>query len=100
MHRKAEGKAVVDYSFHVTLSDLNESTLREMPVMIDRGYTSFKMFTTYETLRVTDDVLLKALVQARTHGGLVCVHAENHHMIDYLVKEFQAAGKSNPNIML
>ncbi|MCL4440217.1 MAG: hypothetical protein M1609_06405 [Firmicutes bacterium] len=64
MHRKAEGKAVVDYSFHVILSDLNESTLREMPVMIDRGYTSFKMFTTYEALRVTDDVLLKALIQA------------------------------------
>lgn len=95
-HKKAEGKAVIDYSFHITICDMNDRTLREMPVMIDRGYSSFKLFTTYDALRVNDYDLMKALEQAATHGGLVCVHAENHYIIDYLVKQFQTARKGEP----
>lgn len=95
-HRKADGRSVIDYSFHITICDMNEQILKEMPVMISRGYTSFKLFTTYDGLMVSDGVLIKALKQARDYGGLVCIHAENYYMIDYLVKEFLQEGKTEP----
>ena len=93
---KAAGKAVVDYGFHIAITDMNEDILAEMPAMIAKGYPSFKLFMTYDGLRVNDDVLLKALLQTKAHGGLVCVHAENYYIIDYLVKEFAATGKAEP----
>ncbi|RYD02342.1 hypothetical protein N752_25660 [Desulforamulus aquiferis] len=95
-HRKAEGKAVIDYSFHITVCDMRDSVFNEIPDMIRRGYPSFKLFTTYDGLRVEDGVLIRALKQTREHGGIVCVHAENHHMIQYLVKELLTEGKTAP----
>lgn len=93
---KATGKAVIDYGFHIAITDMNEDILAEIPSMIAKGYPSFKLFMTYDGLRVNDDVLLKALLQTKAHGGLVCVHAENYYIIDYLVKEFAATGKVEP----
>lgn len=95
-HQKADGKAVIDYGFHIAVTFLNDTILAEMAEMINKGYPSFKLFMTYDGLRVNDDVLMKALIKTRDHGGLVCVHAENYYIIDYLVKEFLAAGKIEP----
>lgn len=95
-HRKAEGKAVIDYGLHLAVTDATEDVLTEMASMIAQGYTSYKLFMTYDGLRVNDDVFLKALLQAKDHGGLISVHAENYYIIDYLVKEFLAEGKNEP----
>lgn len=94
--RKADGKAVIDYGLHLAVTDANEDVLAEMASMIAKGYTSYKLFMTYDGLRVNDDVMLKALLQAKTHGGLISVHAENYYIIDYWVKEFLASGKTEP----
>ena len=51
---------------------------------------------TYDGLRVTDDTLLKALTVTKEHGGLICVHAENYYVIDYLIKKYKAEGKIEP----
>lgn len=95
-HKKALGKAVIDYSFHIAITDMNEEILAEMPDIIQAGYSSFKLFMTYDNLRVNDDTLIKALTIGRDHGGLVCVHAENYYVIDYLVKKFLSENKTEP----
>ncbi|MDK2806982.1 MAG: dihydropyrimidinase [Thermoanaerobacterium sp.] len=95
-HKKADGKAVIDYGFHIAITDMNEDILNEMPRAIKNGYSSFKLFMTYDGLKVNDDVLLKALIMAKENGGLICVHAENYYIIDYLIKKFYKEGKIEP----
>ncbi|VBB07275.1 metal-dependent hydrolase [Lucifera butyrica] len=93
---KAAGKAAIDYAFHIAITDMNDAIMKEMPQAIQSGYSSFKLFMTYDGFRVTDDTLLKALKIAKEQGGLVCVHAENYYIIDYLVKQFKAENKNEP----
>lgn len=95
-HKKAAGKAVIDYGFHVGITDMNETILDEMKTLIKLGYPSFKLLMTYEALRIDDDVLLKALLQTRDNGGLVCVHTENYFIIKYYLEKFRREGKVEP----
>jgi len=95
-HKKANGKASIDYGFHVAITDMNDKILAEMTEIIKKGFPSFKLFMTYEGLRVDDGALLKALIQAKENGGLVCVHAENYYMLTYLIDKFKQEGKNEP----
>lgn len=95
-HNKARNKAVIDYGFHMAITDINEAILQEMPAVIKQGYPSFKLFMTYDGLRVEDDVLLKALIEARDHDGIISVHAENYFVIKYLTEKFRREGKNEP----
>ena len=95
-HAKAKGKAAIDYGFHVAITDMNEKVLAEMQEIIQKGYPSFKLFMTYDGLRVDDGALLEALLQAKEHGGLICVHAENYYVVKHMVDKFQKEGKNEP----
>jgi len=44
-HAKAEGKARVDYGFHMIMSDVNDQTLAEMDQLVEEGVPEFKLFT-------------------------------------------------------
>ncbi|MDR3565160.1 MAG: dihydropyrimidinase [Negativicutes bacterium] len=90
------GDCPIDYGLHVAVTNMNDAVIAEMPEVIAAGFPSFKLFMTYDGLRVTDDVLMKALLVAKEHGGLVSVHAENYYVIDYYTKEFQKTGKIEP----
>src|SRR3546814_10910332 len=39
--------------------------------------TSFKIYMTYDDLKLNDRQILEVMAVARTHGALVMVHAEN-----------------------
>lgn len=93
---KADDKACIDYGIHISITDMNDDILEEMGEIIKEGYSSFKLFMTYEGMRVEDDTLMKALIKARDEGGIICVHAENHYVIDYLVKKLLKEGKTEP----
>ena len=48
-HERAGPKAVIDYAFHLIVSDPTENILgQELPALIMEGYTSFKVYLTYE----------------------------------------------------
>ena len=86
-HAAAGPKAVIDYAFHLIVSDPNKSVLdEELPALIERGYTSFKIYMTYDALKLDDGQILDVLVRARREGALVMVHAENHEIIKWLAK--------------
>lgn len=93
---KADNKACIDYGIHIAITDMNDEILEEMEEVIKEGYSSFKLFMTYEGMRVEDDTLMRALMKARDKGGVICVHAENHYVIDYFIKKLLKEGKTEP----
>jgi dihydropyrimidinase len=96
-HAKAEGKASVDYGFHLICTDLPDSRLPEMKGMIDQGVSSFKLFMAYPGVFLVDDATIyKAMQTAGANGGLICMHAENGVVIDAIVKQAIAAGHTSP----
>jgi dihydropyrimidinase len=93
---KADGKVVVDYALHMTLSNAEDETLAQVPAAITAGSASFKLYMAYEGLRLDDGGLLRALAALEEHGGRVLVHAENHHAIGYLTSRALAEGRTGP----
>src|SRR5215467_14435882 len=96
-HACADRKAAVDYAFHLIISDPTEQvTGQELPALIKAGYTSFKIYTTYDALKLDDRQILEVLSTARRERALVMVHAENHDVISWLSEKLLAAGHRAP----
>lgn len=94
---KAEGKAAIDYAFHLICTDLPDSRLPEIKDLIKQGVTSFKLFMAYPGVFLVDDgTIFKAMTTASEAGGLICMHAENGVVIDVLVKRALAEGRTAP----
>src|SRR4051794_10659816 len=97
-HAKAEGKALIDYGFHIAVTDLlSGGTLEELASLPEQGITSYKLFMAYKNvLQVDDSTLFQAMQVAAASGALVMVHAENGDAIDVLVREALARGETAP----
>ncbi|NNC94053.1 MAG: dihydropyrimidinase [Chitinophagales bacterium] len=95
---KSNGKACGDYSYHMAVTDFNDSTSDEVVDMIEKeGITSFKTFMAYKGALMIDDGQMVALMQkVKEHGGLVTVHATNGDMIDKLIAKHRSEGKLSP----
>src|SRR5262249_26459633 len=89
--------AITDYAFHMIIADPTEVTLKEqIPALVAQGHASIKVFMTYDRLQVGDEKLLDILFAARKAKALVCVHAENHGMITWMVKRLLENGYTAP----
>jgi len=96
-HHRAEGRAHVDHAFHLIVSDPTEEVLtRELPELIAEGYTSFKIYMTYDDLKLDDGQILDVLAVAREHGAMAMIHAENADCIEWLTKRLEAKGRTAP----
>ena len=96
-HRRAAEKAVIDYGFHLIVANPDEQTLAtDLPAAIDTGVRSFKIFMTYDRMRLHDEQILDVLATARRHGALTMVHAENHGIIGWLAQRMVAQGNVAP----
>jgi dihydropyrimidinase len=96
-HAKADGQCYVDVSFHLIIADASDTVLgQELPALVNDGYTSFKVFMTYEGLALSDMEMLKVMTVARETGALVMVHAENYDAIRFLTDRLEQAGKTEP----
>src|SRR6266542_2258034 len=94
---KAEGKAVIDYGFHMIITELNDQVEGEMDALVRQGITSFKLFMAYPGVFMLDDgSIFRALLRSGKNGGTICMHAENGGVIDVLVKRALAEGKTAP----
>src|SRR5215216_2337050 len=91
-HALARKGAVIDYAFHIIIADPTPATLAGLPKLIREGHGSLKVFMTYDKIRLDDEQLLDVLMAARENRALVCVHAENHGMIAWMVKRLLARG--------
>jgi dihydropyrimidinase len=96
-HRRAEGKATVDYAFHLIVADPTPHALTvELPRLISQGYSSFKIYMTYDDLKLNDRQILEVLAVARREGALTMIHAENTDCIAWLTDQLLAAGLTAP----
>jgi dihydropyrimidinase len=96
-HAKAEGNAVIDYGFHMIMSDVNDESLKEMDALVEEGVPDFKLFTAYPGVFFSDDgAIFRALQQTAKNGGLIMMHAENGLAIDVIAADTVAAGTTDP----
>lgn len=95
---RAEGKAVIDYAFHMIVRELTDQVAIDMDQLVRHdGVTSFKLFMAYPGVFMVDDAtIFRGLLKTRDNGGLVCMHAENGGVIDTLVKEALRKGETAP----
>jgi len=96
-HAKAEGKAAIDYGFHMIVTDFPPSVSDEMGQLVNEGISSFKLFMAYPGVLLLDDQsIFKAMLRAGEIGALICMHAETGLPIDILVERALAAGHTAP----
>jgi len=96
-HRKSDHKAVIDFGYHMAITDLTPAVMDEIPSLAAEGITTLKLFMAYKGLfQVDDSTLFKALMKAAEAGMMVMVHAENGDAIDVLVKQAIAQGHYTP----
>ncbi len=93
--RKAEKKAVVDFSCSPVITDRTEEVYQELPQLIEEGFPTYKVFMAYD-FKVDDTELTRLLDVIGNHGGLLGVHCENDLAIGYLADKLVAEGKTEP----
>ena len=94
---KAEGQCMTDVSFHLIVTSVDPVTLgQDLPALIAQGMTSFKVFMTYQGMRLTDAEILQVMDVAREQGALTMVHAENEDAIEFLRDKAERDGRIQP----
>ncbi|MCY0389345.1 dihydropyrimidinase [Robbsia sp. Bb-Pol-6] len=93
----AAEKSVIDYSYHLILSETDATTLdTDLVELIRSGITSFKVYMTYDQLKLDDYQLLDVLAVAAREQALVMVHAENNDVIRWVSQRLLERGKVAP----
>jgi dihydropyrimidinase len=96
-HKEADGKCLADYGFHLIITDPSASVLgQELPALVEDGYSSFKVFMTYDDLVLNDRQLLEVFECARGCRALVMVHCEGYDAIKFMTERLEQAGKTTP----
>lgn len=96
-HDRARGKSIIDYAFHLIVTDPTEQVLgQELPALIREGYTSFKIYTTYDDLKLNDRQIIEVLALAKREGALTMIHAENSDVIAWLTDALELSGQTAP----
>jgi dihydropyrimidinase len=96
-HKEADGNSYCDYGFHLIVTDPTPSVLgQELPALVADGYSSFKVFMTYDDMVLNDRQMLEVFECARACGALVMVHCEGYDAIKFMTQRLEAAGKTAP----
>lgn len=85
-HEKADGKALIDYTFHVCITRWDEHR-DQIEGMVDRGFSTFKEFMIYasEGWQSDDRALFGTLEKMRDLNTMLLVHAESSTVLDELI---------------
>jgi dihydropyrimidinase len=96
-HAKADNKAAIDFGFHMNITRLDDQVADQIPALLEMGITTLKVFMAYNgRLRLLDGEIFRVLRLAKEQGMLTMLHAENGDVIEILVAEALAAGKTTP----
>ncbi len=94
---RAEGRCAIDYGFHMMVNDVSDATLAEMDSLVAEGITTFKLFTAYPGVQLSDDgAILRAMLRTAENDGLILMHAENGVAIDVIANVNAEAGRTDP----
>src|SRR5260370_2162154 len=82
-HKKAEGKAHIDYGFHMIVREINDSILKEMDALVNEGVPSFKLFMAYPGVFMLDDAsIFRPMSRTAATGRLILRPAATAAAID------------------
>ena len=93
---EADGACVIDYGLHVNLREPSLERAAEIPQAMAEGCPTVKLFMSYETYRLPDDILLRAMQHVARSGGMAVVHAENGAIVAELTRELEESGRMSP----
>ena len=84
--KKAEGKSLIDYTFHICITRWKEQK-DQIAGMVKRGFTTFKEFMIYESegWQSDDRALFGTLEKMKELGAMLLVHAESARVLDELI---------------
>src|SRR5208282_5359373 len=88
---KARGRAIIDYGFHVAILDPTPAVIAEIPQVVERGVSSFKIFMMRGFEERARD-FLRAFKMAADTRTLLTIHAEDEHLIGYCTERLLGAG--------
>ena len=85
-HQRAEGKALIDYTFHICVTRWDEHK-DQIKGMVDRGFSTFKEFMIYESegWQSDDRAMFGTLEKMKEYGSMLLVHAESSRVLDELI---------------
>jgi dihydropyrimidinase len=88
-HKKAEGKSLIDYTFHICITRWNDHK-DQIKEMVDRGFTTFKEFMIYESegWQSDDRAMFGTLEKMKEYGTMLLVHAESARVLDELIARY------------
>ena len=77
-------KSVIDVDLHCNITRFDNDILKEIPIIIENGITSFKVFTTYKEagMILTYSEIEEVARVITDNGGLLMVHAEDNDVIE------------------
>jgi dihydropyrimidinase len=87
--------AVVDYAFHVMVTDLPSGREKELADLVELGAPSVKLYTTYRPNYYADDATILRLMEACADLGILpLVHCENDALVTAQTGALVAAGET------
>ena len=96
-HAKAAGVCAIDYGFHLAVTSYERHHAEEFQKVIASGVPTFKLFLAYPDVFLVDDrTMYRVMRDAGAAGGLTLVHAENGVVIEEVIGDLLAAGKTEP----
>lgn len=100
-HERADGHSVVDFGFHLTVTELPDELAAARARFAhfgERGVTSVKLYMAYpERLMVDDATLGRALAASIGTGVRVMVHAEDGQLIERRTAAVLGDGPTGPS---
>jgi dihydropyrimidinase len=94
--REAEGACLIDYSLHLNLREPALDRVAEIPAVMAEGCPTVKLFMSYETYRLPDDIIFRAMERVAAADGMAVVHAENGAIVAELSRELHDLGRTGP----
>jgi len=87
--------SVIDYAFHMMITDLPPGQEDELGVLPELGIQSIKMYTTYRPTYYADDAKLLRWLEAAGRYGLVSlVHCENDALVTAQTESLVQSGRT------
>ncbi len=95
--RRTEAEdAVIDYGFHVMVTDLPPHREDEIADLADLGTPSVKLYTTYRpNYFVGDAAILQLMETSARHGVLPLIHCENDDLVASRVDSLTRSGQTS-----
>ncbi len=94
---ESDGKALVDWGTHPAITEPNDRTLDEIPLVVEQGAPTIKCYMTYreDGLLIEDQDLERVAMRLTEAGGMLMLHAEDNDTIEANVPRLLGEGKTS-----